>query len=64
MAHKNENRNAQQELRDLTERAQREPGVTQVLTLLEQTRATEQAIRDMAPDAAEHFVGGTFSHTL
>ena len=54
--------NAARDLRDLTKRAQQEPGVSQVLLLLEQAQATEQAIRDMAP-ATEHFVGGTFSHT-
>ena len=54
--------NAARDLRALTERAQREPGLAQVLSLLEQAQATEQAIHDMDP-AAEHVSGGAFSRT-
>ena len=63
MANKNDNSSAGQQLRELTERAQREPGVSQVLSLLEHARAAEQTIRELVPDP-EHFVGGTFSHTF
>jgi hypothetical protein len=53
---------AQTDLRILTERAQREPGIAQVLSLLEQVRASEQAIQATAP-AADYAASGAFSHT-
>jgi hypothetical protein len=54
--------NAADELRALTEQAQRQPGLSQLLSLLEQVNAAEQAIRDMTPDAV-HVLGGTLGHT-
>jgi hypothetical protein len=50
------------QLRVLTEQAQRQPGLSQLLSLLEQTQDAERAIRDMTPDAGL-FLGGTLGHT-
>ncbi|MGO9935148.1 MAG: hypothetical protein ACLPV8_25500 [Steroidobacteraceae bacterium] len=49
-------------LRELTEQAQKQPGLAQLLTLLRQVQESERTIREMDP-ASDYAVGGTLGHT-
>jgi hypothetical protein len=53
---------AARELRELTDRAQRQPGLSQLFSLLEQVQTAAQTVRDLGP--VEHPTSGTFSHTF
>ena len=50
------------DLRALTERAQRQPGLAQLLSLLQQVQESERAVRDMTP-GADYTASGTLGHT-
>lgn len=50
------------DLRKLTEDAQRQPGLAQLLSLLRQVQESDRAVREMTP-GADLVVGGTLGHT-
>jgi hypothetical protein len=49
-------------LRELTEQAQKQPGLAQILSLLWQVQESERTVREMGSDS-DITVGGTLGHT-
>jgi hypothetical protein len=50
------------DVRRLTEQAQRQPGLSDLMTLLRQVQDADRAMQDMAP-SSPHVLGQTIGHT-
>jgi hypothetical protein len=49
-------------LRELTDQAQKQPGLAQLLSLVREVQESERTVHEMAPES-DYAVGGTLGHT-